>query len=116
MITDEKILEKINKKLVEHTQIEAGNIWINIEEGIVFLAGSVPDEKTKELVEKIVQNIQGVNGVENLLSTKESEEIKPLINETSSPKQKETDELKLQRGAMTSEGGHDTKYIPPTDG
>lgn len=73
MIDNTKIAEKINEKLVNNPNIEAGNIWVDVEDGEVTLSGSVADKGTKDLTEKVVHDVAGVNKVENLLETPEGD-------------------------------------------
>jgi|GEM_PF-3610480 len=108
MISDEAIAEKVNEKLVKHPKIEAGDIWVYVESGDVTLSGSVADEKTKAITEKVVENIRGVNNVDNLLESIESQrEHLPFQPDSPPQKQSERQELKQQKNAMTNEGGPD---------
>lgn len=117
MADDIKITEKINEKLVNHPNIEAGDIWVNVDDGNVTIAGSVSDEKTKELTKKVVKRIDGVNEVQDLMETIEEQNERRIAESKSSKSDVEVKEdLKLQRDAMTNEGGHDKHYVSPNNG
>ena len=101
---NDNIVQKINDELVNHPRIDADNIWINVEEGHVTLAGSVPDPEVIAVAEETVINIDGVEGVTSIFSIdSESPEIH-VSDPPPSPKDKKA-QLKLQIAEMTSEGG-----------
>jgi hypothetical protein len=98
------MVEKINEELVNHPNIDAANIWVNVEEGHVTLAGSLPDPKSIEIAEETVINIDGVEDVTSIFSIEsESPEIH-MSDPPPSPKHPRQ-ELKRQISEMTSEGG-----------
>lgn len=103
-MTNTNIVEKINEELVNNPDIDAANIWVNVDEGHVTLAGSVPDPQAAGIAENAVINIDGVQDVTSIFSVEsESPEIHfsdppPMAK---NPKQ----ELKRQMSEMASEGG-----------
>jgi hypothetical protein len=104
-MTTNNILQEIAQKLAEDPQIDERNIWVNVEDGHVTLAGSVPDPALVEAAEKAVVKIDGVEDVISLLCVEcESEDIHisdPPTSRIRDPKQ----QLKIQISEMASEGG-----------
>lgn len=98
------IVERINHELVNHPKIDAANIWINVEDGHVTLAGSVPEAEVAVIAEEAVKNIDGVEDVVTLLSIESEAPDIHVSDPPPSPKDKKS-ELKFQIEDMTSEGG-----------
>jgi BON domain len=100
----DNIVQRINEELVNHPQIDANNIWINVEEGHVTLAGSVPDPDTIAVAEEAVINLDGVEDVTSIFSIEsECPEIH-VSDPPPAPKDPKV-QLKIQIAEMTSEGG-----------
>jgi BON domain len=98
------ILEKINKTLVEDPRIDEHNIWVNVEDGHVTLAGSVAEPDLVVAAETAVVNIDGVQDVVSLLCVEsESHEIH-VSDPPPSPKDPKH-QLTIQVSEMVSEGG-----------
>lgn len=64
---DSRILEDVNDVLTRDREIDASEIDVNIESGVVTLTGKVEDRKTKRYAGHIIENISGVRDVQNLL-------------------------------------------------
>ena len=99
-----EIVEKINEELINHPDIDAANIWVNVEEGHVILAGSVPDPETQEMAEEAVISIDGVENVTSIFSI-ESESPEIHVSDAPPSAKHPKEELKQQISEMTSEGG-----------
>ena len=111
----EQIIEQINQALVEDDQLSAGNIWVNVEEGHVTLAGTVKDDASVTRAEELVRELPAVEEVESMLESIESQtEIKPLDEtlQTNTPRLP----LKEQVAAMTNEGGPPPNMPTPEKG
>ena len=116
-IKDTEIAERINEELVNNPHISAGNVWIDVKDGNVTLAGTVANDCVKELTERVIKGVDGVEDVDSLLHSEQPqflgeyqddclEEIKTLDKE----------ELKLQKEAMANEGGPTPNASPPAHG
>lgn len=113
MIDNTKIAEKINEKLVNNPNIEAGNIWVDVEDGAVTLSGSVADEGTKDLTEKVVQDVAGVNNVENLLETTEGDNT---MSEETNAKDEAAEKKAIEEENKQHGGSSQFRYDTPFDG
>lgn len=66
-VNDATLKEKVESTLLRNAKLPRGTININAEQGIVVLRGEVPDDVTREKLEKKASAIPGVWSVENLL-------------------------------------------------
>lgn len=66
--SDKSILEDVCDRLSLSPEVDASNIEVSVEDGIVFLKGSVSDRRSKKLAELEIENISGVKDVQNSLS------------------------------------------------
>lgn len=98
------ILEEINRKLVDHPKIDESNIWVNVEDGRVTLAGSVPDPELVQAAEKAVVKVDGVEDVISLLCVEAEASDIHISDPPPSPKDPKQ-QLKIQLSEMASEGG-----------
>jgi hypothetical protein len=65
--SDDRVKEEVCDRLERHGQIDAGEIDVEVREGIVTLRGKVDDRRTKRLAEEAVENVHGVKDVMNEL-------------------------------------------------
>lgn len=98
------IVEKINEVLVNNPLIDETNIWVNVEEGHVTLAGSAPCPEVVAIAEEVVINIDGVDDVTSIFSI-ESEAHEIHVSDPPPSPRDRKQELKIQIAEMTSEGG-----------
>ncbi len=70
MKTDKQIQIDVADKLEFTPSIDATNITTGVHKGIVTLSGAVKTYAEKNLVEKAIQNIDGVKGIANELEVK----------------------------------------------
>jgi hypothetical protein len=65
--SDERIYEEVCEELLKNSQIDASDIVVHVEDGVVFLSGKVSDRKMKKMTENLVEEIFGVQDVRNSL-------------------------------------------------
>ncbi|WP_291515471.1 BON domain-containing protein [Bdellovibrio sp. ArHS] len=93
--TDERIKEEVCEGLTRHGLIDAQDIEVDVDNGIVTLAGTVPERKMKHLAEDCAESCLGVKDiVNNIRVKKEAEEdslpASPSIEKTTSKKGRTT--------------------------
>jgi hypothetical protein len=73
--SDDRIEEEINETLARDPEIDASEIEVKVENGVVTLTGTIDEREQKREVEDLVENVFGVKEVENRLrvSRKETE-------------------------------------------
>lgn len=67
---DQSIYEDVCDALLLTPDVDASEIEVKVENGIVILNGEVADRNTKRLAELEIENISGVRDVQNLLKFK----------------------------------------------
>lgn len=65
--TDSRILEQINERLCDNAYLDASEMEVAVENGVVFLTGVVKSREDKRLAEEIAEEVTGVENVENRL-------------------------------------------------
>jgi osmotically-inducible protein OsmY len=65
--SDERISDEIHQILTFHPEIDATDIEIVVEQGVVTLKGNVDNRQTKRMAEDIVEDVYGVREVRNEL-------------------------------------------------
>lgn len=68
--SDERIKEEVCEALYNSNEVDASDIEVSVKEGIVSLKGSVDTRSTKRTVEDLVDDVSGVQDVQNLLTLK----------------------------------------------
>ena len=68
--TDDRIREDVNDRLTWHGYIDATDIHVEVNDGIVTLSGEVNSRREKRMAEDAVENISGVDDVNNQLKVK----------------------------------------------
>jgi hypothetical protein len=66
--SDDRIYEEVCSKLMRNRDIDASNIGVKVESGVVFLSGKVEGRKVKKLAELIIEDLPGVQDVRNELT------------------------------------------------
>lgn len=66
--SDDRIYEEVCDKLMRHRDIDASNIGVKVESGIVHLSGKVDSRRVKKLAELVVEDLPGVQDVRNELT------------------------------------------------
>lgn len=64
--SDESIFEDVCDMLTKNPYVDASDIVINVNEGIVYLNGLVTDRQSKKMAEFAIENVSGVVDVQNL--------------------------------------------------
>lgn len=65
--SSDQIVEEASRRLEQDGHIDASDIEVTCEDGIIRLRGSVPDRKTKRLAEECVESVYGIRDVMNEL-------------------------------------------------
>lgn len=64
---DTRIYEDVCERLTEHTDIDASEIEVKVENNEVTLEGTVADKRQKRLAEDVAASVKGVHDVHNRL-------------------------------------------------
>jgi len=70
---DERIWEDVNERLTEDEDVNATDIEVKVESGVVTLSGRVGSRPEKRRAEDIADSVRGVNDVMNALRVAPSE-------------------------------------------
>jgi osmotically-inducible protein OsmY len=65
--SDERIKEDVNERLMQHGQLDAGNINVQVKDGEVTLTGTVNNRRDKYMAEQAIESCMGVKDVQNQL-------------------------------------------------
>jgi osmotically-inducible protein OsmY len=65
--SDNRILEQINERLCDNPYLDASDMEVAVQNGVVFLTGTVSTRDEKKLAEEIAEEVAGVENVENKL-------------------------------------------------
>lgn len=65
--SDERIKEDVSEQLFLHPDIDASEIVVEVNEGVITLVGTVDSRRTKRMVEAAVEHLPGVLDVANNL-------------------------------------------------
>jgi osmotically-inducible protein OsmY len=63
--SDESIVDELIDRLTDDERIDATEILVMVEGGVVTLSGEVPERRMKHLAEDIADDIRGVRDIEN---------------------------------------------------
>jgi osmotically-inducible protein OsmY len=70
--SDERIREDVSEALTRSHEVDATNIEVAVNDGIVTLTGSVDDRHAKRMAEDVAQDVSGVRDVQNQLRVQPS--------------------------------------------
>ena len=70
--SDERIREDVSEALTRSHDVDATNIEVAVNDGIVTLTGSVDDRHAKRMAEDVAQDVSGVRDVQNQLRVQPS--------------------------------------------
>ncbi len=73
--SDDRIYEEVCETLMSHPKIDASNIGVKVESGVVYLSGKVSERRIKKLAELVVEDLPGVQDVRNELTIIHKEKI-----------------------------------------
>jgi osmotically-inducible protein OsmY len=65
-LNDPALASKVESEVFRDAEIPKGNINVNVEYGVVYLRGEVPDRAAMDKLVARTRNVEGVQGVENL--------------------------------------------------
>ncbi len=65
--SDERILEDVNERLTWHGELDATDIVVDVDEGVVTLTGEVNSRREKRIAEDTAESVPGVWDVDNQL-------------------------------------------------
>jgi len=80
--SDDRITEEVNDALADHPEIDASEIEVKVNEGVVMLTGSVDSRRAKRLVEDCIEHVRGVKDVQNQLKTEQVQSKKTAASNT----------------------------------
>lgn len=66
--SDDRIYEEVCEKLMKHRDVDASNIGVKVETGVVYLSGKVSSRQAKKIAELIIEDLPGVQDVRNELT------------------------------------------------
>lgn len=66
--SDDRIYEEVCEALMRNPHVDATNIGVRVEEGIVYLTGKVDSRQMKKTAELIIEDLPGLQDVRNELS------------------------------------------------
>lgn len=66
--SDDRIYEEVCDTLMRHRDVDASNIGVKVEGGVVFLSGKVATRRMKKISEIIIEDLPGVQDVRNELT------------------------------------------------
>jgi hypothetical protein len=68
--SDERIREDVSDRLMTHPDVDASDIEVHVDNGIITLTGSVADRHQKRIADYIAEDIVGVDDVHNELKVR----------------------------------------------
>jgi len=81
--SDERITEDVNEALYQDPDLDASEIEVKVENGVVTLSGTVTERHFKRLAEDIVERCSGVNDVHNQLRVQRQDDSEASQSRTS---------------------------------
>jgi hypothetical protein len=73
--SDDRIYEEVCDALQRDRYVDASNVGVKVQTGVVFLSGKVNSRQIKKRAEEVVEGLPGVQDVRNELTIVKSEEI-----------------------------------------
>lgn len=70
--SDERIREDVSEALTRSPDVDATNVEVMVNDGMVTLSGSVDDRHSKRVAEDVAQDVSGVRDVQNQLRIQSS--------------------------------------------
>ena len=65
-LNDPALARKVESEVFRGQELSKGNISVNVEYGVVYLRGEVPDREQMDALVDRARKVDGVRGVENL--------------------------------------------------
>jgi osmotically-inducible protein OsmY len=85
--SDERIHEEVCERLTDDSFIDASNIDISVQSGVVTLTGTVNSRQEKRRAEDLIENLSGVKDVHNSLRVGDTARSEPTAASSSNPEQ-----------------------------
>lgn len=70
--TDDRIKDDVNDRLTWHGYLDATDIQVDVNDGVVTLSGTVNTRREKRMAEDAAESVSGVEDVNNQLSIRQS--------------------------------------------
>ena len=103
--SDEKIIEEACQRLERDGEIDAVNIEVSAQDGVIRLCGTVEDRQTKRRAEECVESIYGVRDVMNELRvTQQSGQERQSSQGTQAQSGRSTQTSQAGQGTQASQG------------
>ncbi|SFE73138.1 BON domain-containing protein [Nannocystis exedens] len=80
--SDDRITEEICEALTRHPSVDASEIEVKVQQGVVSLSGTVDDRETKRLIEDLSEDISGVREVQNQIRVSHGQTGQSQIGQT----------------------------------
>lgn len=69
--SDERIMEQVCEMLTWHPEIDASEMEVQVENGVVFLRGHADSRRSKRLAEIVLDQVPGVRDIRNEITINE---------------------------------------------
>lgn len=63
--SDERIADDLIGRMTDHDRLDATQILVSVEDGVVTLTGEVPERRMKHMAEDLADEVRGVRDIEN---------------------------------------------------
>jgi BON domain len=63
----ERIVDRVSERLTDHPDLDASEIQVDVQDGVVVLQGKVRDRGQKRMAEDVAESVSGVRDVRNEL-------------------------------------------------
>jgi osmotically-inducible protein OsmY len=71
--SDERIHEDVCERLERDDRVDASDVEVNVNDGIVMMVGTVPDRDMKRRAEDLAESVGGVRDVQNQIHVARSD-------------------------------------------
>lgn len=83
--SDERILEDVIDRLTFNGMVDASNVNVKVENGVVTLDGTVPSRQDRRIAGDLADNVMGVQDVHNDLHIRRSQDLTNASDEVKKP-------------------------------
>ncbi len=94
--SDDRIEEEVNERLKGDRDLDASDIEVSVESGVVTLSGNVSDRRSKRMAEECCDDISGVDDVTNQIR------VKAQDDESTTPKSASSSSSSSKSGSQQS--------------
>jgi hypothetical protein len=106
--SDQQIIEEACRRLEQDAHVDASEIEVSAEEGIIRLRGTVPDRQTKRRAEECVESVYGARDVMNELRVERGDDQRQGLGSQGSQSTQASQSgrgMQGSQGAQASQGG-----------